>query len=130
MTPSSKGYAAYANNRVLTASPAELTLMLYDGAIKFGNIARTAIEKGEVEKAHNNIMKVRNIITEFQATLNHSYEVSKEFNRVYDYIKFCLTEANVKKDIEMMDRALSTLRVMRETWKQVMELNRTMKANN
>ena len=130
MTPSSKGYAAYANNRVLTATPAELTLMLYDGAIKFGNSARTAIENGEVEKAHNNIMKVRNIITEFQATLNHSYEVSKEFNRVYEYIKFCLTEANVKKDIEMMDRALSTLRVMRETWKQVMELNRTMKANN
>ena len=130
MTPSSKGYAAYANNRVLTATPAELTLMLYDGAIKFGNIARTAIENGEVEKAHNNIMKVSNIITEFQATLNHSYEVSKEFNRFYEYIKFCLTEANVKKDIEMMDRALSTLRVMRETWKQVMELNRTMKANN
>ncbi len=130
MTPSNKGYAAYANNRILTATPAELTLMLYDGAIKFGNIARTAMENGEIEKAHNNIMKVRNIITEFQATLNHSYEVSKEFNRVYEYIKFCLTEANIKKDIEMMDRALSTLRVMRETWKQVMELNRTMKANN
>ena len=130
MTPANKGYAAYANNRVLTASPAELTLMLYDGAIKFGNIAKAAIENNEIEKAHNNIIKVRNIIIEFQATLNHSYEVSKEFNRVYEYIKFCLTEANVKKDAEMMERALSTLRVMRETWKQVMELNRTMKANN
>lgn len=130
MTPTNKGYAAYANNRVLTATPAELTLMLYDGAIKFGNIAKTAIENNEIEKAHNNIVKVRNIIIEFQATLNHSYEVSKEFNRVYEYIKFCLTEANVKKDVEMMERALSTLRTMRETWKQVMDLNRTMKANN
>ncbi len=129
MTPSNKGYAAYANNRVLTASPAELTLMLYDGAIKFGNIARTAMENHEIEKAHNNIMKVRNIITEFQATLNYSYPVANDFNKVYEYIKFCLTEANVKKDVEMMDRALDTLRTMRETWKEVMNLNRAMKAN-
>lgn len=129
MTPSNKGYAAYANNRVLTATPGELTLMLYDGAIKFGNIAKLAIENHEIEKAHVNIMKVRNIITEFQATLNHSYPVAKDFNKVYEYIKFCLTEANVKKDAEMMERALDTLRVMRETWKQVMELNRVQKAN-
>ena len=129
MTPSNKGYAAYANNRVLTATPGELTLMLYDGAIKFGNIAKLAIENHEIEKAHVNIMKVRNIITEFQATLNNSYPVAKDFNKVYEYIKFCLTEANVKKDAEMMERALDTLRVMRETWKQVMELNRVQKAN-
>ena len=59
------GYAAYANNKVMTASPAELTLMLYDGAIKFCNIAVRAIEEGDVEKAHNNIVKVENIIDEF-----------------------------------------------------------------
>ena len=59
------GYAAYANNKVMTASPAELTLMLYDGAIKFCNIAIRAIEEGDVEKAHNNIVKVENIIDEF-----------------------------------------------------------------
>ncbi|MBQ8625677.1 MAG: flagellar protein FliS, partial [Agathobacter sp.] len=54
MTPTN-GYAAYANSKIMTASPAELTLMLYDGAIKFANIAIAAIEKNDIEKAHNNI---------------------------------------------------------------------------
>ena len=57
-----QAYAAYANNKVNTASPAELTLMLYEGAIKFCNIAQTAIEKGDVMKAHTNIKKAENII--------------------------------------------------------------------
>ena len=63
-----QAYAAYANNKVNTASPAELTLMLYEGAIKFCNIAQIAIEKGDVMKAHTNIKKAENIIDEFQAT--------------------------------------------------------------
>ena len=51
-----KGYAAYANNKVMTASPAELTLMLYEGAIKFSNIAVEAIEAKDIQKAHDNII--------------------------------------------------------------------------
>ena len=71
-----RGYAAYNNSKILTASPAELTLMLYDGAIKFANIAIVAIEKNDIEKAHNNIMKTERIIIEFQSTLDHKYEVA------------------------------------------------------
>lgn len=129
MTPANKGYAAYAQNKILTATPAELTLMLYDGAIKFANIAMAGLEEGDVEKAHNNIIKVRNIILEFQATLDRKYEVAADFDKVYEYIKFCLTEANVKKDKEMMEQVLKTLRTMRETWKEVMALNQVAKAN-
>ena len=77
------GYAAYANSKIMTASPAELTLMLYEGAIKFCNIAIVAIEKKDVEKAHNNITKVENIISEFQITLNHDYKVAEDFDYVY-----------------------------------------------
>ena len=50
-------YAQYNQNKILTASPAELTLMLYDGAIKFCNIAIMGVEQNDVSKAHNNIMK-------------------------------------------------------------------------
>ena len=50
-------YAAYNNSKIQTATPAELTLLLYEGAIKFTNIAIVAIEKGDIEKAHNNIRK-------------------------------------------------------------------------
>ena len=53
----SKGYAVYANSKVQTASPAELTLMLYEAAIKFCNIAEMAIEKNDIQKAHDNIKK-------------------------------------------------------------------------
>ena len=82
-------YAQYNNSKVLTASPAELTLMLYDGAIKFNNIAIMAIEKKDIEKAHNNIVKVEKIINEFRATLDSKYEVSKDFDRV------CVSSAEV-----------------------------------
>ena len=119
-----KGYAAYANNKITTASPAELTLMLYDGAIKFCNIAIVAIEEKDINKAHQNIMKVENIIQEFQATLNHKYPVSKDFDNVYSYLLRRLIQANTKKDAEILQEVLGHLRTMRDTWKEVMQLNK------
>lgn len=77
-------YSQYANNRILTASPAELTLMLYEGAIKFCNIAIMAIENKDIEKAHTNIMKAQRIIEEFQLTLDFKYEIANDFNNVYN----------------------------------------------
>lgn len=115
-----QGYAAYANNKIMTASPAELTLMLYEGAIKFCNIAIVAVEENDVQKAHNNIMKVERIIEEFQATLNHKYPVAKDFDEVYTYLMMRLKEANMKKEKEILEEVLKHLRTMRDTWKEVM----------
>lgn len=115
-----QGYAAYGNSKILTASPAELTLMLYDGAIKFANIAIVAIEKKDIEKAHNNIMKAENIIIEFQSTLDHKYPVAKDFDTVYTYLLRRLRDANLKKDKEILEEVLGHLRTMRDTWKEVM----------
>lgn len=116
-------YAAYANNKVLTASPAELVLMLYDGAIKFCNIAIMGLEEDDMQKAHNNILKVENIIGEFRATLDHKYPVAEDFERVYEYMMRRLQEANIKKDVEILKEVLEHLRTMRDTWKEVMRLN-------
>ena len=116
------GYAAYANNKIMTASPAELTLMLYEGAIKFCNIAIRAVEEKDVEKAHTNIMKVENIISEFQMTLDKKYPVAKDFDSVYVYLNQRLMEANFKKDKEILEEVLGHLRTMRDTWKEVMRL--------
>ena len=118
----SNGYAAYANSKVATATPAELTLMLYNGAIKFCNIAIMALEEKDLEKAHNNIIKVENIISEFQITLNHKYPVAKDFDAVYKYLKERLVEANVKKDKEVLEEVLEHLRTMRDTWKEIMKV--------
>lgn len=117
-------YAQYNNSKILTASPAELTLMLYDGAIKFCNIAIMGIEQKDVQKAHDNIVKVQRIIDEFRSTLDHKYPVAEDFDRVYVYILRRLFEANVKKDKEILEEVLVHLRSMRDTWKEVMQKNR------
>lgn len=117
------GYAAYAKNRIMTASPAELTLMLYEGAIKFCNIAITAIEKRDYEAANTNIQKVENIITEFQATLDHKYPVAKDFDSIYSYVQQRLLEANLRKNPEILEEVLEHLRTLRDTWKEIMRRN-------
>lgn len=115
---------AYSARKVETASPAELTLMLYEGAIKFCNIALSAIERNDYEKANLNIQKARNIIVELQSTLDHKYQVAKEFDVVYDYIFHKLVDANIKKDSEALEDALVQIRDMRDTWKEVMRAGR------
>ena len=118
-------YATYANNKVMTASPAELTLMLYEGAIKFCNIAVKAIDDKDMTTAHNNIMKVENIVRELRGSLNHKYPVAKDFEAVYKYVEQRLIEANIKKDKEILEEVLTHLRTMRETWKEVMKTGRS-----
>lgn len=117
-----KGYAAYANNKIKTASPAELTLMLYEGGIRFCNMAIEGIEKRDIQKAHDNIVKAQRVIEEFQITLDHRYEVAKDFDAVYSYMMSRLIEANMKKDKEIMEEVLKHFRTMRDTWKEVMRL--------
>lgn len=115
-------YSQYANNRILTASPAELTLLLYEGAIKFVNIAIMAIENNDIEKSHTNIMKTQKIIEEFQLSLNFKYEIANDFNNVYNYLMQRLREANLTKDKEILEEVNQHLRVMRDTWKEVMKM--------
>lgn len=114
-------YAQYNNSKVLTASPAELTLMLYEGAIKFCNIAIISVEQKNIEKAHINIIKTERIIDYFRQTLDMNYAVAEDFERVYSYIGRRLTEANIKKDKEILEEVNEHLHAMRDTWKQVME---------
>lgn len=121
-------YETYQKNKILTASPAELTLILYEGAIKFCNIASRAIDEGDIQKANENIIKAERIIDEFRATLNHKYPVAKDFEVVYDYIYYFLVEANIHKDKEALEKALEELRSMRDTWKEVMKTANSNKA--
>ncbi len=117
-------YAKYNNSKVLTASPAELTLMLYEGAIKFCNIAILGIEQNDIQKAHTNIRKVEKIIDEFRSTLDRKYAVAEDFDRVYVYLLQRLLEANVKKDKAILEEVNMHLRSMRDNWKEVMRINK------
>ncbi len=113
-------YQQYKNNRVLTASPAELTLMLYDGCIKFCNMAVMGINEKDYTKANKNIQKAERIIGEFKMTLDHRYEVAKDFDNIYDYVLRRLHEANMLKDTEILEECITHMRSLRDTWKEVM----------
>lgn len=114
-------YEQYQRNKILTATPAEVTLMLYEGAIKFCNIAIMAIESNDMEKAHVNIMKTQRIIEEFRNTLDRKYEVAEDFDRIYVYVLRRLFDANIKKDKEILEEVNGHLRSLRDTWKEVMK---------
>ncbi|MCI9138277.1 flagellar export chaperone FliS [bacterium 1XD42-8] len=118
-------YAQYNRSKILTASPAELTLMLYEGSIKFCNIAIMAIEHNEIEKAHTNIIRVQKIIDELRATLDMKYPVAQDFDRIYTYLLKRLLQANMKKDKEILEEIVSHLRSVRDTWKEVMRIVKT-----
>ena len=112
-------------NKILTATREELTLMLYDGGIKFINKALMAIEKKDITAAHAHILRVQDIVREFQITLDHQYEISRELNILYDYMHFRLVEANMRKDVEMLNEVLEMFRQFRDTWKEAMKLAKT-----
>lgn len=114
----------YNNSKVLTASPAELVLMLYEGAIKFCNIAITAVEQRDIQKAHINIVKTERIIDHLRATLDMKYPVAKEFDKVYEYLQRRLREANIKKSKVILEEVCEHIRSMRDTWREVMRINR------
>ena len=116
-------YSQYANSKILTASPAELTLMLYEGAIKFCNIAETAIEQENIPKAHDNIVRVQRIIDYLRQTLDMKYPVAQDFERIYVYLSGRLVEANAKKEKEILEEVNMHLRSVRDTWKEVMHIN-------
>ncbi|WP_201715987.1 flagellar export chaperone FliS [Rossellomorea arthrocnemi] len=117
-------YAAYKNNSVNTASPGELTLMLYNGSLKFIHIAKKAIEEKNIELKNTNIQKTQAIVNELMVTLNTDLEVSQNLMSLYDYINRRLTEANVKNDSVILEEVESLITDFRDTWKEVIQLNR------
>ena len=116
-------YAQYKNNKVNAASGPELTLMLYDGAIKFLNIADFAIEKNDIHKAHENIMKTERIIEYLRNTLDMKYPVAQDFENMYSYIYRRLIEANISKDREIVAEINGHMHAIRDNWVEVMKAN-------
>ncbi|MBY6037037.1 flagellar export chaperone FliS [Fictibacillus nanhaiensis] len=115
---------AYQNNSVQTASPGELTLMLYNGCLKFIGLARTAIELKNTEDKNTNLLKAQKIIQELMVTLNMDLEISKSMMQMYDYINRRLIEANIQSDVQILDEVEDYVLDFRNTWKEVIQINR------
>ena len=117
-------YQAYQQNSIQTATPGELTLMLYDGCIKFIKLAKRDIENNNIEGKNTNIQKAQNIIQELMLTLNQDMEISKQLMPLYDYLHHQLLQANINNDIEILDEVEGFVDEFRGTWREVIKLNR------
>ncbi len=115
-------YQTYQQNSVTTASPQELTLMLYNGCLKFIKLAKRAMEEGKIEEKNTNLIKAQNIIREFQITLDRDVEISQGLDQLYEYINFRLIEANMKNDLAILEEAEVQVKELRDTWKEAMAL--------
>jgi flagellar secretion chaperone FliS len=117
-------YQSYQQNSVTTASPGELTLMLYNGCLKFILQAKKAIADKNIEAKNTNIQKAQNIIRELMVTLNMDLEVSENMMSLYDYMNRQLIEANLKSDVAILDEVEGLVTEFRDTWKEVIQVNR------
>lgn len=117
-------YQSYKQNSVNTASPGELTLMLYNGCLKFIHLTKKATEERNIEAKNLNNQKAQNVIHELMITLNRDLEVSENMMALYDYMKRRLIEANISNDLSILDEVEGMVTEFRDTWKQVIQLNR------
>ncbi|MCC6424319.1 MAG: flagellar export chaperone FliS [Phycisphaerales bacterium] len=113
----------YLRTRILTATPEQLQLMLYDGAIRFGEQARAALELGNFEQSYNLISRTQKIITELSCTLKHdvSPDLCSKLSSLYTFAYKKLIEASIEHKVESLDEALSVLRYQRETWAMLLD---------
>ncbi|AWD89319.1 MULTISPECIES: flagellar export chaperone FliS [Bacillus] len=117
-------FAAYQQTSVFTAAPEELTLMLYNGCLRFIKLARQAMKQNNLEAKNENIVKAQNIIQELSITLNREIEISEQMSSIYDYIRRRLIDANVQNNGEFLDEAENLVTEFRDTWKQAMQSER------
>lgn len=118
----SKQLQSYQNNAVNTASGPQLTLMLYNGCIKFINQGIKALENKDFEEKNKNLQKAQDIIRELMITLDPKIEISNQLMTLYDYIHFRLQEGNIKNDVEQIKEGLELVIEFRDTWKEAMKL--------
>lgn len=115
-------YSKVKENAIFTATPEELTLMLYEGALKFANQAVIFIEKKDFYNANLKIQKVKDILRELKFTLDMKYEISSQLEQIYDYLLRRITQANIKKDVDIMEEVIKFLRQLRDTWKEAIKI--------
>lgn len=121
---STQAYQAYQNNSVETASPGELTLMLYNGSLKFMKLAKKGIEEENIELRNTNIQKAQKIVQELMVTMNPDYSITQEVMPLYDYVNRRLMDANLKNDASILEEAFEIMTDFRDTWKEVVKQTR------
>lgn len=116
-----QAYQVYQTNSVQTASPQELSLMLYNGCLKFIKLARKAFDEKNIEAKNTNLTKAQAIINQFRITLDMDVELSKDLDALYVFIHEQLVKANIQNNLEALQNAEDMVLELRDTWKQMMK---------
>jgi flagellar secretion chaperone FliS len=120
---SQKPVNPYLKTKIMTASPEELRLMLYDGALKFCRQAKVSLEKKSYEESYNNLMRAQKIVLELSTSLNHNADpqLCQRLSALYTYVYRLLVDANMKREMAIVDEAIKLIEYERETWQMLMK---------
>ncbi|OQY10521.1 MAG: flagellar export chaperone FliS [Fusobacteriia bacterium 4572_132] len=116
-------YSKYKNTQIQTATPGQLILMLYEGAIKFCKFAKMGIEEKNLDSANRYLIKVQNIISELRISLDMKAggEISQNLNSLYDYMQSRLLQANLKKDVKILTEVQEMIEELKDAWSQAVK---------
>lgn len=113
-------YQQYMQNNIMLSSPDKLLLMLIDGLARFVKTARIAIEKKDTVKANENLIKAQDIVAELLSSLDMDYEISENLSKLYDFIYQRLIDANIKKDIKILEEIEPLVEDLKTTWHEAL----------
>ena len=113
-------YSKYKENAVHVASQEQLVIMLTDGAVKYTKVAKLALERGDKQRAHNELIRVQGIFAELIASLDiNAGSFAIDLMNIYNFIRNKLIEANIKKDIKIIDEVMPVIEDVRDMWCEV-----------
>ena len=116
----------YRKNAVIGASPVQLVVMLYDGALKFMEQGKVSMAARDIQKQNHYIQKAQRIVMELMSSLDmvKGGEIAKNLLALYTYVLEELVSANIEDRSECLDRAMRTLTELRESWVEVEKITR------
>ncbi|MBS4054454.1 MAG: flagellar export chaperone FliS [Thermaerobacter sp.] len=117
-------YQVYQQQSVMTASPGDLTLMLFNGCLKFMGRAELALGKKDLAGAHEALLRAQDIVAELMSSLDMQYEVSSNLLALYEFIYRHLVQANIKKDPSLIAEAVALVAELRDTWAEAVQVTR------
>ncbi len=117
-------YAQYRQQGVLTASPTELVVMLYEGCIKQLKLAKIHLSEKNYEGANNSFQRAQDIITELVMGLDFNYDIAKELLNIYEFVQRAIIDMNITKDANQVDPVVEILDDLRTAWVEVVKQTR------
>lgn len=111
----------YLEQKVMSAKPEELVLMLYEGLVKFIKFSMMHLEENHIQKVNESAQRAQAIVSQLQSTLDMSIEISKQFDALYSFVYVKLTDGNIKKDRKSFEEALEISTMMMEMWSEMIK---------